>query len=126
MNVVSYDLFVAVAQAAHALLPRGPSVGVQVSQAEGGAPGYLHRYRLGRIWPDQLYPAMVAPPEVDDPDLEQDDRDVIFTEGFKIAGGITREMVTYGRTRRDGDRRPGLQANNSGGADVSESHRLAQ
>ena len=74
---------------------------------------------------DQLYPAMVAPTEVDDPDLEQDDRDDIFTEGLKIAGGITQEMVTYGRTRRDGDRRPGLEANNSGGADEPESRRLA-
>ena len=55
---------------------------------------------------DQLdlhYPAMVAPAEVDDPDLDKDEDDLVYTRGLELAAKIGRDMATYGRTRREGD-----------------------
>ncbi len=56
---------------------------------------------------DLLYPAVVAPEEVDDPDLSQDNHDGIYRSGMEVAHGITQDMVAYGRTRHEGDRRRG-------------------
>jgi len=56
---------------------------------------------------DALYPAMVAPPEADDPDMDQDEQDVVYQQGMKIAEQVNRDMANFGRTRRDGDRREG-------------------
>ena len=55
---------------------------------------------------DQLdlhYPALVAPAEVDDPDLDKDEDDLVYTRGLELAAKIGRDMATYGRTRREGD-----------------------
>jgi len=56
---------------------------------------------------DLLYPAMEAPEEVDDPDLTQDHHDATYRYGMDIAQSISRDMVMYGRTRKEGDRRHG-------------------
>ena len=56
---------------------------------------------------DALYPAMIAPPEADDPDMDRDEQDVVYQQGMKIAEQVNRDMANFGRTRRDGDRREG-------------------
>ena len=57
---------------------------------------------------DCLYPAMVPAEEVDNPDLDGDDADATFNAGMAIASKIGSDMVTLGRTRREGQvRDPG-------------------
>jgi hypothetical protein len=52
---------------------------------------------------DRLYPSMVAPDEPDDPDQDCDETDGVYARGLELAEGISRDMATYGRTRREGD-----------------------
>ena len=65
---------------------------------------------------DELYPALVAPDEPDDPDYERECNDATLVSGFKIAGEISEKMVTLGRTRREGDVRGGNPVNYANGA----------
>ena len=58
---------------------------------------------------DALYPTFNAPPEVDNPDLTSDNDDIVLQHGWRLAGEIQREMVSLGRTRREGFVRPGAQ-----------------
>ena len=74
------------------------------SESELGMPIMPHN-ALSQEQLDLLYPAVTAPEEIDDPDLDQDERDLIFANGMDVAQGIARDMVAYGRTRREGDRR---------------------
>jgi len=75
-----------------------------ISESELGMPIMPHN-ALSQEQLDLLYPAVTAPEEIDDPDLDQDERDLIFANGMDVAQGIARDMVAYGRTRREGDRR---------------------
>ena len=75
-----------------------------VAEAELGMPIMPHN-SLSQEQLDLLYPAVTAPQEVDDPDLNQDNHDAIFRSGMDVAHGVARDMVAYGRTRREGDRR---------------------
>ncbi len=97
-------------------LREGPGSRLTMAEAErSGLTGAITESELGMpIMPhtalsqdqlDLLYPAVVAPDEVDDPDLSRDDHDLTFTNGMDIAQGIARDMVAYGRTRHEGDRR---------------------
>ena len=51
---------------------------------------------------DRLYPPLIPADEVDDPDLNRDDDDGTFAAGMAIAAKIGADMVTLGRTRREG------------------------
>ena len=93
-----------------------------IAEAELGMPIMPHT-SLSQEQLDMLYPAMVAPPEMDDPDMDQDSRNAIFSEGMKIAGGISQDMVNYGRTRRNGDRRPGAQLSSDGAEGRGRNHK---
>jgi len=85
-----------------------------ITEAELGMPIMPH-LSLSCEQLDDLYPAMLAPPEADDPDMDQDAEDLVYSEGMKIADRINRDMVSFGRTRREGDRREG-----AGGATLSK------
>ncbi len=75
-----------------------------ITESELGMPIMPHT-ALSQEQLDLLYPAVTAPDEIDDPDLSRDEHDLTFTNGMDIAQGIARDMVAYGRTRREGDRR---------------------
>jgi len=75
-----------------------------ITESELGMPIMPHT-ALSQDQLDLLYPAITAPDEIDDPDLSRDDQDLTYTNGMGIAAGITKDMVAYGRTRREGDRR---------------------
>ena len=51
---------------------------------------------------DRLYPALIPADEADDPDLNRDEDDGTFTAGMAVAAKIGADMVTLGRTRREG------------------------
>jgi hypothetical protein len=80
-----------------------------ISEAELSMPIMPH-LSLSPEQLDELYPAAVPAPEVDDPDFEKDESDMILVNGLKLAGEISRDMAEFGRTRRDGDRRPGAKS----------------
>jgi len=58
---------------------------------------------------DALYPSFNAPPEVDNPDLTDDNGDIVLQHGWKLAEEIQRDMVSLGRTKREGYVRPVTQ-----------------
>ncbi len=51
---------------------------------------------------DKHYPPLIAPSELDNPDLDDHAPDASFECGMKIAGEIEKDMVELGRTRKDG------------------------
>ena len=51
---------------------------------------------------DKYYPALIAPDELDNPDLDDQSPDATFEWGMKIANEIEKDMVEIGRTRKDG------------------------
>jgi hypothetical protein len=87
----------------------------EISEMELGMPLMPHTcMSLDQL--DLHYPAMVAPAEVDDPDLDKDEDDLIYSRGLELAAKIGRDMATYGRTRREGDVRTAqdhLESHNS-------------
>ncbi len=93
-----------------------------ITEAELAMPIMPH-VSLSREQLDALYPAMVAPPEADDPDMDQDEHDVVYTEGMKIAEKVNQDMANFGRTRRDGDRREGATLSKDGAEGRSRNHK---
>ena len=51
---------------------------------------------------DELYPTISAPGEVDNPDVDGDDRDTVLQHGLIIAATIQDTMDQLGRSRRHG------------------------
>ena len=56
---------------------------------------------------DSLYPAFVAPAEVDNPDVTKDIDDPVLQHGWKLASEICKAMQAFGRTKREAWSRPG-------------------
>ena len=72
---------------------------------------------------DRYYPALVAPGELDNPDLDDQSPDVTFEWGMKVASEIEKDMVELGRTRKDGAVRNVVAAKVASSAEgLSESH----
>jgi len=57
---------------------------------------------------DRLYPSLVPADEVDDPDADDGTEDLVYQHGLGVAAAIERDMVTLGRTRREGQSRPAI------------------
>ncbi len=47
------------------------------------------------------YPSLVAPPDDDLQDAQDDAADAVYQHGLKIAEGVAADMAVHGRTRRD-------------------------
>ena len=47
------------------------------------------------------YPSLVAPPDDDLQDAQDDTADAVYQHGLKIAEGVAADMAVHGRTRRD-------------------------
>ena len=67
---------------------------------------------------DALYPAFVAPAEVDNPDATQDVNEPVLQHGWKLASQIGKAMQAFGRTKREAWSRPGMAP----AAPVGDSH----
>ena len=59
---------------------------------------------------NRYYPAMIAPVEVDDPDINNDNDDGLLQHGYRLASDILQQMESLGRTRRPARHRPALES----------------